>query len=88
MLGVDDKFIEERTFFYKIVGDYYRYAAEATQIANDPEHQTKNNDFKEGALSAYQKCSNIARRGLKAYNVVRLGLALNFSVFQFEIMKD
>ena len=30
MLHFDEGYIEERAFFYKIVGDYYRYAAEAT----------------------------------------------------------
>ena len=44
--------------------------------------------FKKGALDAYTKCNNISRKGLKPYNCVRLGLALNFSVFQFEIMQD
>ena len=28
-LQVDEKFQEERAFFYKIIGDYYRYASEA-----------------------------------------------------------
>ena len=36
----------------------------------------------------YNKCNTICKRGLKPYNCVRLGLALNFSVFQHEIMQD
>eukprot|EP00355_Strombidium_rassoulzadegani_P006698 CAMPEP_0168625846 /NCGR_PEP_ID=MMETSP0449_2-20121227/10269_1 /TAXON_ID=1082188 /ORGANISM="Strombidium rassoulzadegani, Strain ras09" /LENGTH=60 /DNA_ID=CAMNT_0008667707 /DNA_START=447 /DNA_END=629 /DNA_ORIENTATION=- len=46
----------------------------------------KKEHFKNGALEAYTKCNNIVKRGLKPYNTVRLGLALNFSVFQYEIM--
>ena len=76
MLQLDAKFIEERAFFYKIVGDYYRYASEATAAESD-----KREMFKNGALEAYQKCSNIVKKGLKPYNSVRLGLALNYSVF-------
>ena len=30
MLQFEEANVEERAFFYKIVGDYYRYAAEAT----------------------------------------------------------
>ena len=35
MLHFEVPFIEERAFFYKIVGDYYRYAAEATSSSSD-----------------------------------------------------
>ena len=42
--------------------------------------------FKRGAEEAYKKCSGIVKKGLKPYNTVRLGLALNYSVFQYEIM--
>ena len=83
MLQLDPKFIEERAFFYKIVGDYYRYASEATQSSSKFREK-----FKDGALEAYQKCTNIVKKGLKPYNSVRLGLALNYSVFQYEIMSD
>ena len=76
MLQLDAKFIEERAFFYKIVGDYYRYASEATSSSSP-----SRDSFKEGALQAYQKCTSIVKKGLKPYNSVRLGLALNYSVF-------
>ena len=32
LLALDEKYMEERAFFYKIVGDYYRYASEAITI--------------------------------------------------------
>ena len=97
MLQLDEKFIEERAFFYKIVGDYYRYASEACSTDDSPlyiAHGTsisnleKKQIFKKGAMDAYKKCSSIVKKGLKPYNTVRLGLALNFSVFQYEIMGD
>jgi hypothetical protein len=50
--------------------------------------RTKKEIFKKGALDMYNKCNTICKRGLKPYNCVRLGLALNFSVFQHEIMQD
>lgn len=101
-LQLDDAYIEERAFFYKIVGDYFRYASEATTVPDNQNFKSsvppaaenlpemdgtaKREFFKQGALDAYTKCSNFSRRGLKPYNCVRLGLALNFSVFQYEIM--
>lgn len=101
MLQLDEKYIEERAFFYKIVGDYFRYASEATTIPegcsvvpsvtsenlNEMDGPSRKAFFKKGALEAYSKCNKIGGR-LKPYNCVRLGLALNFSVFQFEIMQD
>ena len=49
MLHFEVPFIEERAFFYKIVGDYYRYAAEATTTVD---FETKE-ELKSGALIAY-----------------------------------
>jgi len=68
------------------VGDYYRYASEATTMEVEPMPGDKTGEekkeiFKKGALEAYKKCTNIVKRGLKPYNTVRLGLALNYSVF-------
>ena len=76
--------IEERAFFYKMVGDYYRYASEATQSEGGASRLPK---YKKGALDGYKKASEVCT-GLKPYNTVSLGLALNFSVFQYEVMKD
>jgi len=82
------KKIEERAFFYKMVGDYNRYASESASSAAS---KTRLPTFKEGALDAYSKSLELCSRqdsGMKAYNSVRLGLALNFSVFHYEIMGD
>ena len=63
-----------------MIGDYYRYVAEsATQ---DTLEEVKN-----GALSGYDQANKLSQ-GLNACNPIRLGLALNFSVFYYEVMND
>jgi len=70
---------EAQVFYYKMKGDYLRYKAEFTT----------NNDRKEAAeesLLAYKVASDIAGALLTATHPIRLGLALNFSVFYYEIL--
>lgn len=69
---------EPKAFFVKMVGDYYRYIAETAQ--GDKLEQVKNE-----ALKAYKEASDIS---LPPCNPIKLGLALNFSVFYYEVMKD
>ena len=82
--------LEERAFFYKMVGDYNRYAAESCSTVAD--HKQRLAQFHEGALQAYGKALDLCNRGpewgIQAYNPVKLGLALNSAVFYFEIMGD
>jgi hypothetical protein len=70
--------VEARAFFVKMVGDYYRYIAETAQ--GDKLEQVKRE-----ALKAYQEASQLT---LPPCNPIKLGLALNFSVFHYEVMKD
>jgi 14-3-3 protein epsilon len=72
---VDD---ELKAFFVKMVGDYYRYIAETAQGA-------KLEQVKQEALKAYTEANAI---NIHACNAIKLGLALNFSVFYYEVMKD
>jgi hypothetical protein len=72
---------ESKAFFLKMVGDYYRYVAESSNGA-------KLEEVKKGALEYYNKASEAATKDLGACNPIRLGLALNFSVFHFEVMND
>jgi hypothetical protein len=69
---------EAKAFFVKMVGDYYRYIAETAQGA-------KLEQVKQEALKAYTEANAI---NLPPCNPIKLGLALNFSVFYYEVMKD
>ena len=72
---------EPRAFFLKMIGDYCRYIAESAKDARL--EQTKTD-----ALNAYKEASNVAEKSLNPCNSIRLGLALNFSVFHYEVMQD
>lgn len=69
---------EARAFFDKMVGDYYRYISEVASGA-------KLDEVKQNALEAY---NNASKHELSPCNSIKLGLALNFSVFHYEVMKD
>lgn len=71
---------ESKSFFLKMVGDYYRYMAESA--AGDVLAKAR-----DGALEHY-KLAEIASQPLQACNPIKLGLALNFSVFHYEVMQD
>jgi len=62
-------------------GDYYRYISEYAQA---DQHQKAS----DGALDAYKAAQEIANQDLKTTHPIRLGLALNFSVFYYEVMND
>ena len=70
---------ESKAFFLKMIGDYNRYISES---AKDQRLATCKTD----ALKAYEEASSIAEKDLGACNSIRLGLALNFSVFHYEVM--
>merc|ERR1711934_624999 len=70
---------EIKVFFHKLDGDYNRYGAEASS-------GDKRETFKDAARSAYEKADALCKTGdLHETNPIRLGLALNFSVFYYEI---
>lgn len=70
---------ESRAFFLKMIGDYCRYIAESAK--DERLAQTKSQ-----ALESYSEASQLAEKSLNACNSIRLGLALNFSVFHYEVM--
>ena len=63
------------------MGDYYRYVAECPPTGQEID------TFKNGALENYQLASTAAE-SLNACNPIRLGLALNFSVFHYEVLNN
>jgi len=71
---------ESKVFYFKMKGDYHRYLAEST--TGDSKTQAA-----EKALDAYKAASEKALELLPT-NPIRLGLALNFSVFYYEIMNS
>ncbi|XP_064383121.1 14-3-3-like protein 1 [Halichondria panicea] len=73
----EEKDIESQVFYCKMKGDYYRYLAE---VASD-----KKDEVKEKSEEAYLK-ANLTCKELPTTHPIRLGLALNFSVFYYEIL--
>ena len=69
---------EAKAFFVKMVGDYYRYISENAKDA-------KLEEVKQKALESYSSANSIE---LAACNPIKLGLALNYSVFHYEVMKN
>jgi len=70
---------ESQVFYYKMKGDYHRYIAEYKVDAE----KKKSSD---AARDAYKKAMDIAENGLLVTHPIRLGLALNFSVFYYEVL--
>jgi len=72
---------ESKVFYLKMKGDYYRYLAEFKASEARKEAAEK-------ALLAYKSASDVANTDLATTHPIRLGLALNFSVFYYEVLNS
>lgn len=72
---------ESTVFYYKMKGDYFRYLAE---FKSDQDKK----DAADQSLKGYEAASNTANTDLPPTHPIRLGLALNFSVFYYEILNS
>jgi len=76
--NVQDKNDETEVFYLKMSGDYYRYLAE---FKPDSDYKNKSKEY-------YSKAMDKATVHLPETHPTRLGLALNFSVCYYEILKE
>nr|KAF6430536.1 tyrosine 3-monooxygenase/tryptophan 5-monooxygenase activation protein theta [Molossus molossus]KAF6449420.1 tyrosine 3-monooxygenase/tryptophan 5-monooxygenase activation protein theta [Rousettus aegyptiacus] len=72
---------ESKVFYLKMKGDYFRYLAEVA--CGDDRKQTIDN-----SQGAYQEAFDISKKEMQPTHPIRLGLALNFSVFYYEILNN
>jgi len=70
---------ESKVFYLKMKGDYYRYLAE---VATGDDRTA----VVEKSQQSYQEAFDIAKDKMQPTHPIRLGLALNFSVFYYEIL--
>ena len=76
---------DSKVFFHKMKGDYFRYLAEFQAVGKNKEkYGTGSAD---SALDAYKKAEEEAAE-LAPTHPIRLGLALNFSVFYYEVREE
>ena len=72
---------EGKVFFIKMKGDYYRYICEFAQ-GQYRDESAKN------AQESYQAALTLAEESLDSTHPSRIGLALNYSVFNYEILNQ
>uniref|UniRef100_A0A914CF89 14-3-3 domain-containing protein n=1 Tax=Acrobeloides nanus TaxID=290746 RepID=A0A914CF89_9BILA len=88
VLTLLDKFLvpkaanpESKVFYLKMKGDYYRYLAEVA-LGEDRAGVV------DKSQQSYQEAFDIAKDKMQPTHPIRLGLALNFSVFYYEILNS
>ncbi|XP_013879417.1 14-3-3 protein beta/alpha-A [Austrofundulus limnaeus] len=88
VLSLLDKFLipnasqaESKVFYLKMKGDYFRYLSEVA--TGDKKKETV-----EHSQQAYQDAFDISKKDMQPTHPIRLGLALNFSVFFYEILNS
>merc|ERR1719356_1067418 len=76
----DDETGETKVFYLKMCGDYYRYLSEFTTGDEGDENKKQTQEY-------YRQAMDAAKESLPETHPTRLGLALNFSVCYYEILK-
>lgn len=71
---------ESKVFYLKMKGDYFRYLAEVAGTERKADVDSSQN--------AYKDAFEIAKGQMQPTHPIRLGLALNFSVFYYEILNS
>ncbi|XP_077362196.1 14-3-3 protein zeta/delta-like [Festucalex cinctus] len=72
---------DSKVFYLKMKGDYYRYLAEVAS-------GDKKAEIIDHSQNSYQNALDISHKEMDATHPIRLGLALNFSVFYYEIVNS
>jgi len=72
---------EDKINYLKMIGDYNRYRAEYLEGES-------RETVKKAAAEAYGAAVDLAKTALEETDPTRLGLMLNFSVFNYEVMKE
>merc|ERR1712152_6883 len=72
---------ESKVFYLKMKGDYFRYLSE---VAQGDDRKAVVDDSQQ----AYQDAFEISKSKMQPTHPIRLGLALNFSVFYYEILNS
>lgn len=73
---------ESKVFYFKMKGDYYRYLSEVASSDKDSK------DVIDSSEKAYNEAFDIAKGEMQPTHPIRLGLALNYSVFFYEILNS
>ncbi|KAG7131093.1 14-3-3 protein like [Verticillium longisporum] len=82
---------ESKVFYHKMKGDYHRYLAEFVfgdyhRYLAEFAIGDRRKDSADKSLEAYKAATEVAQTELPPTHPIRLGLALNFSVFYYEIL--
>jgi len=72
---------ESKVFYLKMKGDYFRYLSEVA-LGDAKAEVVKDSQ------QAYQDAFEISKSKMQPTHPIRLGLALNFSVFYYEILNS
>ena len=82
--------VESQVFYLKMKGDYFRYLAEVAASGGSAEERT---ETVAESHKAYEEAWSVAKsedgpKGLATTHPILLGLALNYSVFFYEIQNE